>query len=477
MQPTPAFYLNGTLVSQLTPHALEEENLTSQQHADRAISFSKAAEIFHGCADFQTKLDEANGDASATQSVVAEITALAQGGDTAAAHILGKLQLEGLQHVAKDEFKALERLSRAAMDGFAPAQTLVGLYYKATAKQPKKAMPYLYAAAEQGDARAQVLMSDILEIGVEGVLEADALESLRYLRRATDGKSVQSYYKGLAAAILADKYAEGRGVGRDTQEAIRWNRKALEFSYTGNRVDLIHQLKAIDAKGHEQEISGLLAAASKDGDPRAKGVMSDEEWNRDLAVWKHSESSVDFWTRRLTYTGSDMRSNTSIRSTPGAPNIAPSVYSVTNSWKELLFKDVNGNEIKVTPTDGGRTMVINPGQEVIVLYAGVSKPDGNATGFPYRLYKTGTSDVGDGQALSTLTKDLGLNEPTKFWFVLCAVGLVMLFTAGGIVSALGLFLAIASGFIWYNAANRVSNMRSALEEHLQRIGRWVVALP
>ena len=183
-------------------------------------------------------------------------------------------------------------------------------------------------------------MSDILEKGVDGVLEADALEALRYLRRATDNKSpVGSWYRGLAAAILADKCAEGRGIGKDTQEAIRWNRKALEFGYLGNRVNLIHQLKAIDAKGHKQEISGLLAAAIKDGDPRARGVMADNEWDRDLAVWKHSKFSVDFWTLRLTYTGRDMRSSTSIRSTPGGPNIGPSVYSVTDSWEELLFKD------------------------------------------------------------------------------------------------------------------------------------------
>ena len=474
MEIASAYLLNGKPVPCILRYALSVQNLTQEQLSERASDYEKLCKIAESIADFSNKL--VLGEESVAKTTVEVIQDLASRGDTAACFTLGKKMLNGATYVPKDELRGLEYLKIAAMNGFERAQTLIGFYYKDAAKQPKMALPYLYAAAQQDSPRAQVLLADYLEHGVDGLLDADAFESLRLLRSATDGTSKDLYYKGMAAATLADKYADGLGVGQDVNESVRWNRQAVGWGYTDNRMNLVKQLKSIDAKGNEKEIESLLKAAKNDEDPRAQSFISEEEWNRNLDVWKYQSYSVDFWTRRMTYLGSDSHSNSSLYTVPGSNAVGQSVYTVSNHWHDLQFKDLDGNLIKLVPERGGKSMVINPGAEVIVLYAGPSKTEGNAVGFPYRIYKPGTAELGELRKLDTLTKQMGLSNGFKpLWLLLTLVGLAMVFI-GGKVFFIGFAMAVLFGFLWNKVRAEVSNVSDALGAHFDSIGRWVNAL-
>jgi hypothetical protein len=445
----PAFLLDGHPLALLIPFAGAPHELDAAKRATQADALRRCADLYDEGASFHEALDASRTDAE-RQAELARIKGLAEGGNMAAAFVLGKLHLEGdSSTVAKDELKGLDWLIQVAAYGFPEAQTLVGHYYRYIAKQSKKALPYLYAAAQQGDERGQVLFADCLDKGVDGVLDADALEAIRYFRRATEGTSSNAFHRGLAAAILADKYAEGKGVKQDIQEAIRWNRLSLEWKYFANRVGLIKQLKQVDATAHAAEIRSLTDAALKAGDKGAQSLVLDEEWNQQLGVWAQDGIRVDFWTRRLTYTGSQ--------------------------GSVMHFKNAGGHEIKVTRDPGGRELVLNPGQEAIVVYAGASNPQGDATGFAYRIFRPGMIGAGDGENIATLSSAIGAKEPPKYLLGAVGFGALLLFF-GGISSFVGLVTAAGSGYVWFQGRTKTADLRQALSDHFDKIGNWVARL-
>jgi len=446
----PAFLLDGQPLARLIPFSGALDELDAMQRSQQSDGFDRCAQLYQEAADLETALNAARGQAE-QQAEVARITGLAQGGNMAAALLLGKLQFEGTSSViAKDELKGLDWLMRVATHGLAEAQMLVGYYYRYTAKQAKKALPYLYTAAQQRHERGQLLFGSCLDSGIEGVLDADALEAIRYYRRATEGNSSNSFYRGIAAAILGDKFAAGQGVKQDIQEAIRWNRQALEWGYTVNRVALIKQLRQVDAQAHAAEIKRLTDEALKDGDKGAQSLVLDDEWTQQLSVWARDGMSIDFWTRRLTYTGI--------------------------KGEVLQFKNDGGHEIKVTRDPGARELVLNPGQEAIVVYAGASVAGGDATGFPYRVFRPGMNVVGDGEDLKTLCAAAGAKPAPNYLLGVAGLGTLLAIFGHGFFFLVGLVMAGGAGYVWYQAKAKASDVRQALSDHFDKIGNWVARL-
>ena len=126
--------------------------------------------------------------------------------------------------VEEDDAVALKWYRRSAEQGFAPAQSALGLAYAQghVAEQDfTQAATWCRLGAEQGDSDGQLCMAWLYAGGC-GV-EQNYTESVRWIRLAAD-QGV-----GLAQARLGDMYANGEGgVERDPIEAHRWYRRAVE---------------------------------------------------------------------------------------------------------------------------------------------------------------------------------------------------------------------------------------------------------
>ena len=125
-------------------------------------------------------------------------------------------------HNSHDYGKALKWLSKAADQGNADAQGLLGfMYYKGegVTQNYAEALKWFRKAVDQGDADTQGLLSVIYYYG-EGYTQ-NYVESLKWARKgANQGNAVAQWVLGLI-------YYHGEGgVSKDPIEAKNWFRKA-----------------------------------------------------------------------------------------------------------------------------------------------------------------------------------------------------------------------------------------------------------
>ena len=133
----------------------------------------------------------------------------------------------------KDEVEAVKLHRKAAEQGYAPAQTNLGVSYSTGRGVPKdeiEAVKWYWKAAEQGDASAQNRLGVMYAVG-KGVAKDDA-ESLKWYRKAAE--------QGYAAAQtnIGNRYAAGRGIPKDEDEAVKWYRKAADQGYASAQAKL-----------------------------------------------------------------------------------------------------------------------------------------------------------------------------------------------------------------------------------------------
>ncbi len=198
-------------------------------------------------------------DAGNYAAALAALKPLADKGDAAAQHLLGKMYASG-DGVGRDYAKAAELFQSSAEQGYAPAMADLGdLYFDGrgvrqdrhealrwyrqaaekgdpdgeydyglafhdgdTGHKPdfNTAMMWFAKAASQGHAAALNMIGYMHDLG-EGVHE-DAEEAVRWYRKAADKGYVIAQYN------LALMYQDGRGVAKDLAAAARWFRKAAE---------------------------------------------------------------------------------------------------------------------------------------------------------------------------------------------------------------------------------------------------------
>jgi uncharacterized protein len=191
---------------------------------------------------------------------------------------LGKLYENGLG-VPKDYSEAAKwfRIG-VGRDDDAVAETELGFLYAAggfgISRDFAVAVRWLRRAAEQGNAEAEGMLGAMYNDG-KGVPE-DYSQSTRWSRKAAEQG------KALAQKDLADLYYAGLGVPKDDDEATRWYRKAAE---QGNA-----------------EAQALLGAMYGDGDGVPKDYVEGYMW-LNLAVaggFKSAAQRRDELERRMT---------------------------------------------------------------------------------------------------------------------------------------------------------------------------------
>ena len=146
----------------------------------------------------------------------------AEQGYAPAQHILGLCYVKGVVE-KKDEKESVKWIRKAAEQDYAPAQSLLGFCYilgKGVVEDEKESEKWFRKAAEQGDADAQYNLGRYYENGI--VVATDKRMAVSWYRKAAEqGHADAQHHLGLC-------YENGKGVATDKRMAVCWYRKAAE---------------------------------------------------------------------------------------------------------------------------------------------------------------------------------------------------------------------------------------------------------
>lgn len=135
---------------------------------------------------------------------------------------------------ASDLQQKFEEARRSAERGDAKGQAALGFYYMVgiggVNRDPAEAAKWYRKAAEQGSAGAQLLLGGFYARG-EGVAR-DYSQARTWYRRAAEQGDEQ------AQTSLGELYEKGNGGLQDYEEAIRWYRKAAEIGWPAAQLNL-----------------------------------------------------------------------------------------------------------------------------------------------------------------------------------------------------------------------------------------------
>ena len=139
-------------------------------------------------------------------------------------------------HVKPDGKESIRWITKAANQGYAPAEYELGriyLYGRGIPADYGQALIWERKAAEQGDARAQRDLAFMYERGV-GVA-ADPAQAAEWNRKAAMQGNAE------AQLHLAKGLDEGAGVNKDAEEARRWYSKAARQDQPTAQLELARQ--------------------------------------------------------------------------------------------------------------------------------------------------------------------------------------------------------------------------------------------
>lgn len=472
-----AFEIDGKLLPTATFDPFTEEDKKNYEEAMKRVEQLKAvADITHAIAETSTSLAKAENDPARIKQIISDLEMRAKAGDIAAAYQIGGYYLGGRHSLPKDEVKGLDYLLVAAHKGFADAQAKAGRHYMYVTKQRNRALPYLYAAAIQGNADANLLLGINFKEGEPNVLERDPIEALRYLKRATTDTPLNAQYaweRGVAAHVLGEIYRDGDGVSVDHSEAIKWYRMA-SANGIDVKMDLARLLRSQNDPAAREEAETLIADAAQKGDKSAQSVLGAEQWDRELAGLNAGDTHIGFFLVQGKVLGSETKSDKHIRSMPGAGNMAPMVYTVTDTWKVMYFENqANGEQKKINLPDDAKNIAFTAGERVAVLYGGLKDSTGDVTGYPYMIYCLDQKKIVRVEKVAKLLKECGVSNMTskkKLWFGLAASSLFSL------VSFIGIFGVAGFGYMLYRSPKSgVANPSGLVSGHFDKIESWVYA--
>lgn len=167
--------------------------------------------------------------------------------------------------------KAIEYYTKSANNGFAPAQTRLGLCYDmgyTGAVEPVKAFEWYRKAAEQGYADAQCNLGYCYSSG-NGV-KVNQQQALNWYRKAADQNNVVAQYN------VALAYDEGLGVKQDLSKAIEWYTKASNQGYAPAQSNLgYYYVKGIGVAANVSKGVELLRKAARQDNEKAKNILYD----------------------------------------------------------------------------------------------------------------------------------------------------------------------------------------------------------
>lgn len=153
---------------------------------------------------------------------------LADDGDAIAQYTLGTMHVQG-RGTPEGWVEALKWYRRAAAQGHAGAQTLLGDWYSAGGDDKWEAVKWYRKAAEQGHPDAQFQLGSCYE---HLDLMQDPTEAVRWYRKAAAQGQID------AQVTLGQIYANGDLATEDVNEAMKWFRKAAEHGNADAQYEL-----------------------------------------------------------------------------------------------------------------------------------------------------------------------------------------------------------------------------------------------
>jgi TPR repeat protein len=155
---------------------------------------------------------------------------------SSAQYLLGT-RYENGAGVAQSEHQALLWYAKAAEQGHSKALYRAGLLYASS--HPAQAAELFAQAANAGLADAQLALGQALAQG-EG-LERDPEKAVRWVTEAANQGMANAQY------MLADMYAKGQGVTPNQDQSLDWYQKAANQDHLGAQV----ALEIRRSQGHE----------------------------------------------------------------------------------------------------------------------------------------------------------------------------------------------------------------------------------
>ncbi len=157
---------------------------------------------------------------------LAQIKALANTGDARAQTLVGLAFDWGKGGEAQDFAQAMTWYRKAADQGYAAAQFVIGVLYdfgQGVKQDYVQAMTWYRKAADQGDAEAQYNVGWLYHFG-QGVKQ-DYAQAITWYRKAADQGDAEAQYN------VGWLYHFGQGVKQDYAQAMTWYRKAADQGY------------------------------------------------------------------------------------------------------------------------------------------------------------------------------------------------------------------------------------------------------
>lgn len=194
--------------------------------------------------------------------------------------------------VAKDYTRAEKYFRKAAEQGYAPAQNMLGICYEygeGVEQDYLKAVEWYRKAAEQGYARAQCNLGQCYANGF-GV-EQDCAKAVEWYRKAAE----QGYAR--AQKNLGICYEVGRGVEQDYDKAVKWYRKAAVQCYAIAQVYLGNCYKW--GRGVNQNYAVAVEwfrKAAKHGNSEAQYLLGDS-YENGRGVAKNWYKAVEWYQK------------------------------------------------------------------------------------------------------------------------------------------------------------------------------------
>ncbi|MDR3293701.1 MAG: caspase family protein, partial [Clostridiales bacterium] len=205
-----------------------------------------------------------------------------------------ELHQRGERRYGTQDFSdAIKWYRRAAEQGYAPAQTMLGLCYyvgSGVAEDYGEAERWFKKAAEQDNADAQY------HLGACREKAEDFEDAVRWYRKAAEQGQVDAqYYLGFC-------YDNGNAVSQDFEEAVRWYRKAAEQGHTNAQffLGVCHYNGDGVPQNHAEAVRWYHKAAEQ-GHARAQYYLGGCYFNRDGVARNYTEAEK--WYRKAAEQG------------------------------------------------------------------------------------------------------------------------------------------------------------------------------
>lgn len=189
----------------------------------------------------------------------------AENGDPAAQFNLAFIYAKGI-NTGKDEAKAIEWFTKAAMKNHLNAQFNLALMYakgRGVDQNFQEAMKWYILAAQQGDVTSQYTLGMMYSRGIGA--KQDYGRAFDWFLKAAEQGHQNAQFK------TAEYYSKGKGVDADTELAHHWYLQASNSGHTSAQMKLAYMYgKGLGVNRNDAEAFHWFRKAAEQGHPKAQ---------------------------------------------------------------------------------------------------------------------------------------------------------------------------------------------------------------